>query len=185
MLLTCTYRLLLAASIAMCLSTFADSAYAGLFTWVDDKGVVHITDDPTGIPEKSRSAAEIREAEPQDVEEWVPYGENLPGSKWYFDKGHLVKKGHTVTVRTKTVNEPPQNTGIFDGSGGKIRIAFMRLLEQIDCREQTWKLLDRWYFDPEGKELTILRETDQRPEASIMASQHPLAAALYRSICVR
>jgi hypothetical protein len=173
------------ALIAMNFILFAVSAHAGIYTWTDEQGILHITDDPSNIPEKHRAAPAQEETEPPIVAEWVLYGQNLPGLKTYFDKNSLVKSGHKVTVRTKMVNKPPSNTGFSDTSGGQIRIATIELSERVDCREQTWKVLDRWYFDPEGKELTKLRESDQIPEEEIMASQHPLSAELYRSLCAR
>jgi chromosome segregation ATPase len=43
-------------------------SYAQVYKWVDEKGVVHFTDDITQIPEKHRKAMEEREVKEEKVE---------------------------------------------------------------------------------------------------------------------
>ena len=50
-------------------------AYGEMYKWVDEKGAVHFTDDPSKIPEKYRSDAESRKT-PKDVS--PPKGEVKP-----------------------------------------------------------------------------------------------------------
>jgi clan AA aspartic protease (TIGR02281 family) len=45
---------------------FACPAYGEMYKWVDEKGTVHFTDDPSSIPEKYRTDAESRKT-PKDV----------------------------------------------------------------------------------------------------------------------
>jgi len=42
------------------LTILAPSSYAEMYKWVDEKGTVHFTDDPSNIPEKYRQDAESR-----------------------------------------------------------------------------------------------------------------------------
>jgi chromosome segregation ATPase len=46
----------------------ATLSYAQVYKWVDEKGIVHFTDDMTQIPEKYRRATEEREATEEKVE---------------------------------------------------------------------------------------------------------------------
>ena len=52
-------------------------AYGEMYKWVDEKGTVHFTDDPSTIPEKYRSDAEFRKT-PKDVP--APKREEKPTS---------------------------------------------------------------------------------------------------------
>lgn len=51
-------RLILLCIILLAISI--PSSYAEMYKWVDDKGTVHFTDDPSTIPEKYREDAETR-----------------------------------------------------------------------------------------------------------------------------
>ena len=42
------------------LAMFVPSSYGEMYKWVDEKGTVHFTDDPSSIPEKYRQDAETR-----------------------------------------------------------------------------------------------------------------------------
>jgi archaellum component FlaC len=46
----------------------ATLSYAQVYKWVDEKGIVHFTDDITQIPEKYRRATEEREATEEKIE---------------------------------------------------------------------------------------------------------------------
>jgi len=46
----------------------ATLSYAEVYKWVDEKGIVHFTDDITQIPEKHRRAVEHREATEEKIE---------------------------------------------------------------------------------------------------------------------
>ncbi|HUL30262.1 MAG TPA: aspartyl protease family protein [Thermodesulfobacteriota bacterium] len=48
------------------LAFFVPSSYGDMYKWVDDKGVVHFTDDVSNIPEKYREDAETRKS-PQET----------------------------------------------------------------------------------------------------------------------
>jgi clan AA aspartic protease (TIGR02281 family) len=44
----------------MMLAVFVPSSYGEMYKWVDEKGTVHFSDDPSSIPEKFRQDAETR-----------------------------------------------------------------------------------------------------------------------------
>ena len=53
----------------------ATLAHAQVYKWVDEKGVVHFTDDMTQIPEKQRRAIEQREVDEEKIETKKEEGE--------------------------------------------------------------------------------------------------------------
>ena len=64
--------------ILLCL-TFMRPAYGELYRWIDEKGTVHFTDDPSKIPEKFRSNAESRWS-PKESPTPEDRGKVMPGA---------------------------------------------------------------------------------------------------------
>ena len=50
-------RIFLLAGIALFLFALADPSFADIYRWEDEAGVIHFTDDPSGIPQKYRGKA--------------------------------------------------------------------------------------------------------------------------------
>ena len=55
------------------LAVLVPSSYGDMYKWVDDKGVVHFTDDLSNIPEKYREDAETRKS-PKETSTPQPWG---------------------------------------------------------------------------------------------------------------
>lgn len=58
---------------------FVPHSYGEMYKWVDEKGVVHFTDDLSKIPEKYRPDAEIRKS-PQEISSPLPKEKPKPSS---------------------------------------------------------------------------------------------------------
>ena len=71
------------------IAVFAAPAAAQVYRWTDDDGVMHLTTDPSRIPEKYRGWTEILESSPRaPVESPPPSGhvvETTPGAEVYAD----------------------------------------------------------------------------------------------------
>ncbi len=63
-------------------------SFAEIFKWVDEKGVLHYTDDALQVPEKYRPKAKKIEL-PEGVEEKKDEGESTPKEKEEIDKDRL------------------------------------------------------------------------------------------------
>jgi clan AA aspartic protease (TIGR02281 family) len=73
-------KMRLAILLMMMLGVLVPSSYGEMYKWVDEKGTVHFTDDPSNIPEKYRPDAETRKPreesstrQPQPQEESRPF----------------------------------------------------------------------------------------------------------------
>src|SRR4030042_1429830 len=58
----------------------SEISFAEIFKWVDEKGVVHFTDDILQVPEKYRSKTKKMEL-PEGIEETKGEGESTPKTK--------------------------------------------------------------------------------------------------------
>jgi len=68
-------------SFIIILALFVPFSYGEMYKWVDEKGTVHFTDDPSAIPDKYREEAETRKP-PQEVPDLKPQEDSkssLPG----------------------------------------------------------------------------------------------------------
>jgi len=54
------------------LAMFVPSSYGEMYKWVDEKGTVHFTDDPSSIPEKYRQDAETRKPSKEGLTPQTP-----------------------------------------------------------------------------------------------------------------
>lgn len=63
-------------------------SFAEIFKWVDEKGIVHYTDDALQVPEKYRTKAKKMEL-PEGVEETKVEGKSTPNGKEEIHKDRL------------------------------------------------------------------------------------------------
>ena len=78
------------------LAFFVPSSYGEMYKWVDEKGTVHFTDDPSSIPEKYRQDAETR-TPPKETSTSQP--QELPKSS--LSPKESEPQGITVDIRRK------------------------------------------------------------------------------------
>jgi len=83
----------------------ATLSYAQVYKWVDEKGIVHFTDDTTQIPEKYRRAIEQREATEEKVETkeegQAPQKKQTDSYKDRLGRGEEYWKGRVEESRKK------------------------------------------------------------------------------------
>jgi len=60
------------------LAMFVPSSYGEMYKWVDEKGTVHFTDDPSSIPEKYRQDAETRKPSKEGLTTQTPAKPKTP-----------------------------------------------------------------------------------------------------------
>ncbi len=166
------------------LSTTATQA--ALYTWVDEEGIFHSSDDFSKVPEKYQKVPEQQDDEKPVEADWIPLGQAYGRMKKYYDRRSIEKVGNTITITTRTIYKPPQNSGLRDSSGEYLKIATIETDELLNCRDRTWQVLDRRYYGKEGQSLDLLKKHDASPQPSepMVISEHDyFAAALYRELC--
>jgi aspartyl protease family protein len=114
-------------SIALVVLTFSPPSLsaADLFRWVDERGVVHFTDNPHNIPEKHKNSAtriQARETPPSQQ----------PPKPIFLDKATipLQRKGQVVIVQG-TVNEKATANFVVD-TGASYTMISRSMAKQLD-----------------------------------------------------
>ncbi len=84
----------------------ATLSYAQVYKWVDEKGIIHFTDDMTQIPEKYRRATEEREATEEKIETkkeegQVPQKKQTDSYKDRLGRGEEYWKGRVEESRKR------------------------------------------------------------------------------------
>jgi hypothetical protein len=174
--------------IVVSITVLMAAAHAEMYTWTDKQGNFHATDDPTQVPEEYRQSSEPPSNEQPVEADWVPYGYSSKQRKNYYNKRSIVKTGNVVTVTTKMIYDPPENSGIRKEGGPYFKIASVEIDAMIDCREQTWKVLARRYFGNQGEPLDFVTEwyaTLPPDEILVISDSNPKAVALYKEVCTR
>ncbi len=162
------------------------SAQAALYTWVDEQGVFHTSDDLSKVPAKYQKVPEQQDDGKPVETDWIPLGKAYDRMKKYYDRRSIEKVGDTFTITTRTIYEPPQNSGLRDSSGEYLKIAIIETDELFNCRDRTWQVLDRRYYGKEGQSLDLLKKHDTSLEPSepmVISERDYFAAALYRELC--
>lgn len=175
-------------TIVLSIAVLMATAHAETYTWTDEQGGFHATDDISQVPEKYLQSPQQPSKEQPVEAEWVPYGYSSKHRKNYYNKRSVVKTGNVVTVTTKETYDPPENSRIRNEAGVYSKIATVEIDEMINCREQTWKVLARRYFGKQGEPLDSVTEwyaTFPPDELSVISESNPKAVALYKEVCTR
>ncbi len=180
-------------SIYLAVSFFLVCPIAGsadFYSWVDEQGTFHATDDMSQVPKKYLKTDQQLSGKVMTTasDEWVLFLDVSSSLKYLYNRQTLIQTNDLVSVTFQSVYEPPKETGLRDENGASLLISIIQIDEIINCSEQAARMTDRRYYDKEGREIALLKKRDlllpQAETIKITGSDPPLKA-LYKTICSR
>jgi predicted nucleic acid-binding Zn-ribbon protein len=155
----------------------ATLSYAQVYKWVDEKGIVHFTDDMTQIPEKYRRTSEEREATEEKIETKekaeVPQKKQADSYKDRLGRGEEYWKGRVEESRKKLQS--------LQDKVESLRVKYNELTEKFNTSKSSAERAmirnDREQIKNQMDELRVqIGETKEMLERKI-----PEEASLYRA----
>jgi len=111
----------------------SEISFAQVYKWVDDKGVVHFTDDITQVPEKYRPKAE-KIGLPENKEEATVQGESAPKKK---EEAYRDRLGRGEDYWKGRVEEWRKKLGELQIKSEALRTKYNELTERFNDSKST------------------------------------------------